>query len=288
MLELFLKRTRYFFSKDNLKTVFQNFFLALGILWLILEFSAFFFPNFIVRDSSFFYLAILISALWAIALSFPPISYSKESSSSNLKIEVKLGDIFSEPSNIAIGTSNYFDSEYPNIISEHCLKAQFIKRFYDGNHDFLDKEIEASLKEQNINGTEDRTKIFGKQIHYPIGTVAVVPFNNHRAFLSVFSEMQADKNTVISRKSIWESLCNLWDAVRRNKSLHSITIPVWGAGFGLAPANRISLIQLILTSFIMANKEWTVSQKLIIMIYEMDYNPREMLKIKKLIDTINF
>ncbi|MCU0644539.1 MAG: DUF6430 domain-containing protein [bacterium] len=241
-----------------------------------------------MRNSSFFYLAILISAVWAIALSFPPIAYIKESSSSNLKIEVKLGDIFSESSDIAFGTSDYFDSEYPSIISEHCLKAQFIKRFYDGNHAFLDKEIEASLKEQNIKGTMDKTKAFGKHLRYPIGTVAVVPFNNRKAFLSVFSEMKPDKVTNISRKSIWESLCKLWDAVRRNRALHSIAIPVWGAGFGLAPANRVSLIQLILTSFIMANKEQTVSQKLIIMIYEKDYHPREMMKIKKLIDTTNF
>jgi len=288
MLQLFLKRTRYFFSKDNLINVFQKFFLALGILWLLLEFSAFFFPDFIEKDISLFYMSIAISALWAIVMAFPPISYIKESSSTNLKIEVKLGDIFSEPSNIAIGTSDYFDSEYPNIISEHCLKAQFIKRFYDNNPAFLDKEIEASIKDQAIKGTVDETKAFGKKTRYPIGTVAVVPFNNHKAFLSVFSEMQTDKNTVISRKSIWESLCNLWDAVRRHKSLHSIAIPVWGAGFGLAPANRISLIQLILTSFIMANREWTVSQKLSILIYENDYDPREMLKIKKLIDTTNF
>jgi hypothetical protein len=288
MLQLLLKRTHYFFSKDNLKTVFQNFFLALGFLWLILEFSSFFFPNFIKKDSSLFFTAIAISAFWAIALSFPPISYSKESSSSNLKIEVKLGDIFSEPSNIAIGTSDYFDSEYPNIISEHCLKAQFIKRFYDGNPAFLDKEIETSLKEQMIKGTLEETKTFGKKIRYPIGTVAVVPFNSRKAFLSVFSEMKHDKITVISRKSIWESLCNLWDSVRRHKSLHSIAIPVWGAGFGLAPANRISLIQLILTSFIMANREWTVSRKLSILIYEKDYDPREMMKIKKLINTMTF
>lgn len=288
MLRLLLKRTHYFFSKDNLKTVFQSFFLALGFLWLILEFSAFFFPNYIQKSSIIFYLAIVVSALWAIAMSFPPISYSKESSSSNLIIEVKLGDIFSEPSNIAIGTSNYFDSEYPNIISEHCLKAQFIKRFYDSNPGFLDKEIEKSIDEQMIKGEPNDTKTFGKKIRYPIGTVAVVPFNNHKALLSVFSEMQSDKTTVISRKSIWESLCNLWDAARRQKSLHSIAIPVWGAGFGLAPANRISLIQLILTSFIMANREWTVSRKLSILIYEKDYDPREMMKIKKLINTMTF
>lgn len=288
MLRLLLKRTHYFFSKDNLKTVFQNFFLALGILWLILEFSAFFFPDYIQKSSTLFFISIIASALWAIIRSFPPISYSKESSSSNLIIEIKLGDIFSEPSNIAIGTSNYFDSEYPHIISEHCLKAQFIKRFYDSNPGFLDKEIEKSIDEQMIKGELDETKLFGKKICYPIGTVAVVPFNNHKAFLSVFSEMQSDRTTIISRKSIWESLCNLWDAVRRHKSLHSIAIPVWGAGFGLAPANRISLIQLILTSFIMANREWTVSRKLSILIYEKDYDPREMLKIKKLINTMNF
>jgi hypothetical protein len=288
MMHLFLKRLRYFFSKDNLIIVVQNFFLALGILWLILEFSAFFFPDYVKKDSTFFYAAIIISTVWAMVMSFPPIYYSRESSSTNLTIEVKLGDIFGEPSDIAFGTSNYFDSEYPSIISEHCLKAQFIKRFYDGNHAFLDKEIEASLKEQNIKGTMDKTKAFGKHIRYPIGTVAVVPFNNRKAFLSVFSEMKPDKVTNISRKSIWESLCKLWDAVRRNKALHSIAIPVWGAGFGLAPANRVSLIQLILTSFIMANKEQTVSRKLMIMIYEKDYHPREMLKIKKLINTMNF
>ncbi|MBD3339649.1 MAG: hypothetical protein GF353_11110 [Candidatus Lokiarchaeota archaeon] len=282
------KRFKYFLSFDNLKFLCQYFFLALGACWLVLEFSSFFFPYIIKRDSSLFFLAILISAFWAIFKSFPPTKFSKESDTSNLIIEVKVGNLINEKSDIAIGSSNYFDTEYPNIISENSLKAQLIKRYFDGNRNELDSKIQESLDEQKIKASIDKQKAFGKNKKYPIGAVAMVPIQDRKIFLSVFSTMNCDKVTNVTRDSIWKSLCKLWDVLRQYKSLASISIPVWGAGFGLAAASRISLVQLILTSFIISNRECPVSRKLSIVICEADYNPKEMIKIRELVKTMSF
>jgi hypothetical protein len=61
-----------------------------------------------------------------------------------------------------------------------------------------------------------------------------------------------------------------------------------GAGLAGFQASRISLIQLLLLSFAIATREKIVTRKLTLMIWEGDYDPREMSEAIEMIKTLEF
>ena len=64
-------------------------------------------------------------------------------------------------------------------------------------------------------------------------------------------------------------------------------MPVLGSKAGRAPASRISLIQLILISFAIANRSVPITERLTILIREHDYCPNEMFEIFRFMDELD-
>ena len=285
------KRIKFLFSREALKELLSNSLMMLGVLWLILEIISFFFPvevNKLKESYWIFFSFVGATFVGALVFSFPPLRYTRKSSASNVEVELKVGNLLNQTGNIAIGSSDCFDTEFPQVIPVESLKAQLIQKYFQANHTLLDQAIDASLRAQGIVGPVDSSKIFGKKHRYPVGTVATVPAGNKQAFITVYSKMNADKLTLTSIEDIWLSLCGLWSAVRLHGNLHSISIPIWGAGLARAKASRLSLIQLVLISFAIATREIRVSRKLSIIIYEPDYEPDEMRKAIRVLNSIDF
>jgi hypothetical protein len=284
---VFIKRVIHLFSLTNLKTLSRHFLQVLGAVWLMLEVAYFF--SLIERGRPGLLLGIIgVALFWAIARSFPPLAFRKKSKPSNVEIEIGVGNILEEPSNIAFGCSDCFDSEPEMVIGKDSLMAQLVRTSFGGKHKLLDQEIGAALNSEGIVGLHDPRKTFGKLDRYPIGTVAKIDVNRRKAFLLVFSVTNYDKTTTTSKEDLWISFGKLWAAVRKHGYSEPIAVPVLGSGLARFRSSRISLIQLILLSFAIATREDIVCRRLKIVISPDSYDPDEIAEAIQMIETLDF
>ena len=283
------KRLRHLASRAAAKEITRHFFQALGIAWLILEVAAFAFPAAIdpIRGKAF-WMIVTGGFLWSLGRSLPPLSYRKKFRASNVSIEISTGDLFTESSSIAFGCSECFDTESITVIGSKSLMAQLVREHFRGNQTLLDDAIISSLSNQNISGTLDPEKNFGKKIRFPIGTVAVIPAPHGKIFLVAFSRTKDDRTTVTSKEDLWASLCALWAMFKKEGFMEPIAVPLFGAGLAGVPVSRVSLTQLLILSFIIASREMTVSRKLKLVINEGDYDPEEISEAIELLKTLDF
>ncbi|HEX8068606.1 MAG TPA: macro domain-containing protein [Pyrinomonadaceae bacterium] len=280
------RRIKFLLARESLKSLASHFFAALGALWLLFELYRLFWGD--VQGNSrkvLFVFFILGSLAWALRQAFPPLHYSKRSRAP-VEIEIKVGDLFAEPGNIAVGCNDCFDTDYPQVIGRNSLIAQLSERLFTGRRAELDERIEQALAGQ---GAPDEAKLFGKNRRYQTGTVAVVEQGGRKLFLSAFSRLQPDRTSTITKEDLLASLSNLWAAVRQHgKNDEPLALPVWGSGLAGFHASRISLIQLLLLFFVIATRERIVTRKLTLVIYEGDYDPKEFNEAIQLIDTLDF
>ncbi len=282
------KRIKFLFSREAFKSLRTHFLQALGVLWLFVEAASYFFPGMPEMRNQIFYGFLVVAVLWTIARSFPPLNYSKRSRPSNVEIEIKIGNLFEQPGNIAFGCSDCFDTEPERVIGSKSLMAQIVNNSFGGDHTLLDSKISQSLKAQVHTGKPDPNKTFGKSIRFAIGTVAVVPVRDRKVFMVAFSVTNDDKTTTTTKEDLWASLCHLWTAVRQHGFLEPIAVPVLGAGLARFPASRTSLIQLLLLSYAIATREALVSRKLTLVISENSYHPEEITEAVELLNTLEF
>jgi hypothetical protein len=282
------KRIRFFFTRGAIKHLSIHLLQILGVLWLFVEVASYFFTQMSEKKQQIFFGFVSLAVVWTLLRALPPVMHSKKSRSSDIEIEIKVGNLLEEPSNIAFGCSDCFDTEPEVVVGPNSLIAQLVRRFYKGDHQALDSHIFQYLNSNNISGKDDSTKLFGKKTRFDLGTVAIVPVQDYKAFLLVFSVTNDDKTTTTTKEDLWGSLCHLWAAIRRNGFLEPITVPVFGSGLARFPASRISLIQLLVLSFVIASREAKVSKKLTISIATQDYDPAEMVEVIEFLRTLDF
>lgn len=291
----FKSRIRYLFSFASLNRIFRNFIEILAILWLFIEFTAFFAlwinQNKWLYDNrgSLFIGLIVLSFVITIVRAVPPVRFIKKSANSNFEIEIVVGNLLEQSGSIAIGCSDCFDTEPETVIGPKSLMAQIVKGPFHGNSGTLDAQIIARLNNHGIAGLTDASKPYGKKERYAIGTVAAIPVIDKRVFFTVFSTANNDdKATRTTKEDLWKSLSCLWDHVRSEGFNEPITVPVWGSGLARAQASRISLIHLVFLSFIMESRERLVCKKLRLMITEQDYDPGEFRQAIGILESVKF
>ncbi len=282
------KRWTALFSAECARDAGSHFLKAFGLLWLLTEAAAFFFPDIIQSFRSGILLAVVAGALlWAVYRAFPPVRFTKEYPASNCVIELRVGDLFEQKGDIAFGCSDCFDTE-TGVIGPTSLMAQFAEKAFDGDVEALDRRISESLSEHKIKGRIDKKKTFGKNERFPIGATASIVDNERNVFLTAFSRTNLDTTTETSKEDLWLSLCHLWTGVRQRGYLAPVSIPVWGTGLARVPASRLSLIQVVILSFVIATRENKVSNQLTLVFAEGDYSVHEMREAVQLVDALDF
>lgn len=278
-----------FLIVKNYNELLKQFLIALGTIWLLIEFVNFFKVGWISNGLAGFIGAITISLIWSIFKSFPQINLLKKSTLSNVEIEIQINRILNAPDcDISLPVNDCFDSKFPEIISESTVYAKLIKTEFNGSSDVLDKLVREYFDTKGIVGIKDEGKKFGKTLRYPFGTTAVVKSNGRIVYLTSMSRMTYEGFSRGSKESIWLGLCGLWDTVRRSGQLKPVALPIWGGGQSRTKSSKLGLIQLIILSFVIATNESKVSNKLIIAIRKEDYDPMMFRELNRFLNTISF
>ena len=247
-----------------------TFLMIFGGGWLLLEPAGLFFPNKLELGWRGYVYLVLFSLLGTIVTRWPrPVIATKLSSPDSL-IELKIGDLFAEPANLVIGTNDVFDTELGDVIKPLSVQGQFLTRVYQNDRAKLDADIETALGVLQCPKTEDLDKKIGKRIRYPVGTTIALGSVEQRYFLAAYGRMGNDLKCESDADALWLALSNLWEEVRLKGQSMPIAMPIVGSDLARTNLPRMTLIRLILLSFVVASKNGYVSEKLTVVIHPKD------------------
>jgi hypothetical protein len=259
---------RNLLSMQALSVVLSSF----GTLWLLVEIATFFVadtkaPNAIRHAWPLF---ALVGLLIAVLRCRPHLTVSHKLNGRDVTIEIAVGDVFSFPGALIIGSNATFDTLISReLISERSVQGIFTKKYY-GDATQLDAELSSNLRD--VAGENLQGRRIGKAKKYPIGTCVRVNPKQRTGYLLAIAEINEHGVASGNFNDLKESLAKLWEFVGRRGSKEPLIMPVLGTGFSRLPQTREEVVREMIKSFVAACSEMTFADKLTIVIapYDME------------------
>jgi hypothetical protein len=229
----------------------------------VVEPLALFFPADIPKGWIAYGVLLAISIVSGLVLAWPKRSVTASIPGANVEVTIKVGDIFSAADNVVVGVNDVFDTHIgDDIISSRSVQAQLVQQRFDGSVSAFDDAVEHELKGKSF--TVDSLKIKGKNKRYELGTVLELRAHGIRHYLSAYCRMLPNLKAETSVCTLQTSLNEIWEKVRNSGQNEGVSMPVLGADFGRTGLTQTQLVQLIVLSFVGANKVQHVAPKLTI------------------------
>lgn len=186
----------------------------------------------------------------------------------DLKIEVRIDNLFEVPGQKVISTNTTFDTDIAGgIISPNSLQGQFTEKFFQGNLPALDAELNRGLSGSPFTQIQKQA---GKTNRYDFGTT--VKFNLSGQFFYWFAMADLNQNNTAKTtlKNVQQALDGLWEFMENKGEKLTTVIPLIGSGLGRLATSRKKLIAIIAQSFINASENQIFSDRLIIVVNPTD------------------
>jgi len=263
---------RSLLSTQALATVLS----AFGALWLGVEVITYFFPTAVVCGNQMLPDAIRAQWPWfglvglavAVYRRRPRLSVSHSLSGRDVIIELAVGDVFSFPGALIVGSNTTFDTRVsPELISERSVQGAFTKKYY-ASEERLDADLAAELA--GVQGDDLQERRVGKSKKYPMGTCVRLNPKGRTCYLLASAHMNAAGGASGSLEDLKVSLPSLWEFIGRRGSKGALVMPILGTGFSRLSLPREEVIREIIQSFVAACSEMTLADKLTIVIWPDD------------------
>lgn len=268
----------YWRNGFSLTKLVSSLLVALGTLWLLTELLVFFefAPKAVQWLKDHWWLFPVTGAAWALWENRPRHILSCTLKNRDVRIEVKVGDLFGGSSALIIGCNTSFDTNMESgIISERSIQGQFTKRHYSSVA-HLDTDISHALSQPFVPQPTLEAQKVGKQQVYPIGTTVTLRQQGLTTYLCAIAHMNAQGNANATFDDIKSALPKLWDHIASSGDHGDITVPVLGSGLARVAENRETLIREILRSFIAACAAQRPCNSLAVVIHPKDYYALDM------------
>ncbi len=270
--------------KEFFKYFLRDFFYSLGIAWLIIKLSLLYYPTFPwLKENFVFYIILDLSCLFSFLRNYPSHKAKITIPGTDAKLIISYGDILKSKNNIVITTSNFFNTS-PSIISPKSLLGQYISKNLSGDNSTLDKDITNDLKNtqaENVSPTR------GKDLSYPVGTVACFKTNNNMigfliAILKI-KEVGGDETFKSTYYDLLKSLEQLWDKIALKADDGIVDMPAIGSGIARNFGRSFDSVLLISYSFIIRARNKRPCSVLRIFLRKEDFSLSEYVKLKEAI-----
>jgi hypothetical protein len=202
-------------TQVGLRRIASSFISIFGLLWLLIEPGALFFPQYLNFGWTGYFGLVVVSLVIAVIQRFPRTVVCQALSSPDSVVEIKIGDLFDEPGHLVIGANDVFDTELGEVIKPSSVQGQFLTRVYGNDHSRLDADINTALQGYKAQRTQEPNKNKGKTWRYPIGTTVALGSPDKRYFWSAYGYMGNDLRIQSNADYIWNSLSRLWEEVRQ-------------------------------------------------------------------------
>ena len=250
----------------------QSLLEALGVLWVLIELSSFFFESFGESVRPYWWAFMLGGLIFGTYRAVPRLTASSRVQGTDSFIELRIIDMFSVRASYVIACNRTFDTSLEDgIISPESTQGQFTKRFYADSRGELDSQICRSVDTSKGIQLDRNDKPYGKRIQFPVGTIAKVSRSDQTAYLVAISSLNLHRTASASTEDLLDALPRTWEYIRSRGDLGPVCCPILGSGFSRVRATREDLIREIIRSFVSACRAGRFCEKLTVAIAPADY-----------------
>lgn len=258
---------KVFGSRAFWSAALKWFLASFGFLWLLVEPIGLFSPKSVPTGWPVYLILVGASVVCGLSIAWPKKEVSATIPGADVRVTIRVGDIFDAKDNIVIGLNDVFDTHIgDDIISPRSVQAQFVQNRLDGSVPALDKILEEKL--QGLPSEVDETKTKGKTKRYPMGTVVEVNAKGIRHYLLAYCRMGANLKAETDVCTLISALEVCWEKLRNSGQNHGVSMSVLGSDFGRIGLTQTQLIQILVLSFVNANRLQHVGPELTIYVYK--------------------
>ena len=243
---------------------------SFGTLWLAVEITNFFSEGTTIPATlrGYWWLFALGGLIITGAKCRPQMSVAHKLNGRDVTVEIAIGDVFSFPGALIVGSNTTFDTRISHqLIEESSIQGIFTKRYY-ADEAQLDKELLAGL--DNIESEQLQAGRVGKSKKYPPGTVVRIDQKNRRAYFLAIADINEHGVAKGSFDMLQISLAKLWVYVGSRGLKEPIVMPALGTGFSRLAQTREEVVREIVRSFIAACSEKVFTDRLTIVLSPKD------------------
>ena len=248
---------------------FAKILAVVGFQYVLMDMADFF--SIYTKDRYSHYAVLLMAALavgWVLVTRRPIIRFSYKLPGKDLTVEVQIGDLFDGANDVIVSTNTTFDTDMAGgLIDTDSIQGQVATKFFNANTAEIDRQLDLDLS--GLQGMP-RADAKGKNVEYPIGTVARVKSHNRTFYFVAMSRLNTQGNASSSPRNIEDALEATWTFVRTNGSLRNLSIPLMGTGRGRTGIPRKKMVERIAQSFVDGAKDQIFSNRLSIVIRPQD------------------
>jgi len=243
---------------------------SFGALWLTVEIATFFLKGTIWPDRIraawvwFGGIGVIVAAVQC----KPPRTVAHKLNGRDVTIHITIGDIFSMPGALIVGSNTTFDTRIANeLIAASSIQGIFTRRYYSSESQ-LDQELSASLT--GHPSTELSGPRIGKNRRYTYGTCARLSPKDRTAYFVAIADINEHGIASSHIEALKDSLSHLWVFIGTRGTKEPLIIPILGTGFSRLSQTREEIVHEIIRSFIAACSERTFADSLTIAIAPQD------------------
>jgi hypothetical protein len=243
---------------------------SFGTLWLTVEIATFFLTGTAWPDR------IRSAWIWfggaglatSVALCKPKRTVKQKLSGRDVTITITIGDMFSIPGAIIVGSNTTFDTRISNeLIAANSIQGIFTRKYYSEESQ-LDRDLITALA--GHTPTKLPGKRAGKNQRYAFGTCARVNPKGRTAYFVAIADINEHGVASSQIEDLKDSLSKLWVFISTRGTKESLVMPILGTGFSRLSQPREEIVREIIRSFIAACSERTFADSLTITIAPQD------------------
>ncbi|MFS4429664.1 macro domain-containing protein [Chryseobacterium sp. S90] len=272
------------FLDKNIRNKFWIYFSVIsGILSFILLFN-------IVPDEYKDYLRYSGYILFVVLILIYLIIWCKANKLTDINIDIdgstvniKCGDLFSEPGLKTIPFNEFFDTIVDDkIISNSSLNGIFINRFFQNKIADLDNFLINNSDNSDIVDSQYRRASGGKNVKFKLSTIFVY----QDFIITAFSKFDEHNRATLTMPEYIEFLINFWDRVNRVYAQKNVSVPIFGSGITRIKEHKNigdeDLLKIMLWTFRLSEMKFAYPAKLTIVIHEKKIGQINLFNLKSM------
>jgi len=263
-----------FFTWKIFLSFLKDAFSVLGAFGIITTVTSFFdqlnTTNNLLKSSPSLLTVLVIAVVWGVFNNRPRTKFEYKLNNKDIRMRLVIGDILKENGSVIVPINNEFDTSLGGSVTRSdSIKAQVIKKFFDGDSGKLGDKLKGKLKNTIYNALKDGSG-------YKMGTTLTIEQGGKKFYLSANSR-KINKSRVVAREEdLVQTLSGIWEYLANYGAKENVVIPLLGTGNGRLGKPRGEVFKDIVRSFIASCSEKSYCEKLTIVIRPEDVEQYEI------------
>jgi hypothetical protein len=216
--------------------------------------------------SEIMFATLIVGIVCGLASMFVPARSTFSIRTTDTKILIKFGDLFSAGPNIVIPANNFFDSQIGAPVAVSSLHGALIQNVFGGDQQRFERTVDYALRNE---ASFQVARPIGRVRSYRTGTTAVLKEGTKTYLLVAFAH--SDPVTCKAKANVedlWRALTGLWQIARDCANGEPVAIPLMGSGLSGVGLEPIHLLRLIILSIVTETRKAKITSEVHIILPE--------------------